>query len=116
MKSFASYLRGLPRSAIIEAIYLVGHELTPALPSPLEAGAPNDALTTEELLLARASAQAMLQAIEDYHGKPVSSLDESERSALVSNLDGYLRKLTRHSAAVRSQANSALEEFRELAF
>jgi hypothetical protein len=111
MKSFSSLLTGLPKSVVIEAIYLAGRELALETPSLEIARETNGALTDSEHSVAIERAKLMIQEIEGEFKIPVAELSEKDRTKLSEGLYRYLRNLTQHGSAVQSKANSVLKEF-----
>jgi hypothetical protein len=111
MKSFSSLLSGLPKSVVIEAIYLAGRELALETPSLEVARETNGALTDSEHSTAIERAKLMIQEIEGEFKTPVAELSKRDRTKLSEGLYRYLRNLTQHGSAVQIKANSVLKEF-----
>jgi hypothetical protein len=111
MLDFSKLLKSQPRAVVIETIYLVSHELTPALPSPLEANIKSIALSEAESKVARKTAYVIIERLEKEHKKPLAEFSAMERSRLIDKLYGYLARLTQHGPSVKRAAAVALEDF-----
>lgn len=100
-------LEKLPRTVLIEVVYLVGRRLTHRF--SLEGQVGNRALDGDDEELAKAAACAVIQQVEGSRGA-IDELDPARRSDLVNELHAFLRNHIGHAGRVRDRASAKLNE------